>query len=587
MLRQTLTLATALALALTACGKTGATRSVPSSRQGEQRRVPPPPPPMKAVCADIVPEIAPRELPKADLSTRYAVAAGVAGGGVAGIGLSIPGSAPTTDPAGRYNPDFHTEAYDAVEENAFLETTREPLSTFGLDVDTASYANVRRFLTQNGALPPKGAVRLEELVNYFDYGYPGPADEHPIALHTALGTCPWAPDHRLLRIGVQGKRFPVEQLPARNLVFLIDVSGSMNEPAKLPLVKQGLGFLVDQLRPMDHVAIVVYAGSSGLTLPPTSGAYKERIRMALSALEAGGSTQGSAGIQLAYQVARQHFQKDAINRVILATDGDFNVGVTSQDELVRLIEKERASGVFLSVLGFGRGNLKDSTMVKLADKGNGHYAYIDTPGEARKVFGEGGAALVTIAKDVKLQVEFNSARVAWYRLLGYEKRRLAARDFHDDTKDAGEMGAGHTVTALYELVPPGVPLKAGTVDALKYQKTTPTTQARSGELLTLKCRFKEPDREESRLFTRIVEDRSAAPSDRDFRLAASVATFAMLLTDSAFKGSASFDLAYELARNTVHPDPRGERSEYLSLVRKAQALQNNANKEAVTTSVKE
>lgn len=570
MLRHALSLATALALALAACGRPGARRTAPPPRPVAKQSVPPP---VQDACRDIVPEIPPRVLPQVDLSTRYAVSAGVAGGGVAGTGMSVAAAAPVTGPAGRYNPDFHTEAYDSVEENAFLETTREPLSTFGLDVDTASYANVRRFLIQDGILPPKGAVRLEELVNYFDYAYPGPTDEHPIALHTALGACPWAPAHRLLRIGVQGRRFPVEQLPARNLVFLIDVSGSMNEPAKLPLVKQGLGLLVDQLRPIDHVAIVVYAGHSGLALPPTSGAHRGLIRAALGALEAGGSTQGSAGIQLAYEVARQHFQKDAINRVILATDGDFNVGVTSQDELVRLIEEERASGVFLSVLGFGRGNLKDSTMVKLADKGNGHYAYIDTPGEARKVFGEGGAALVTIAKDVKLQVEFNPARVAWYRLLGYEKRRLAARDFHDDTKDAGELGAGHTVTALYELVPPGVPLQAGAVDALKYQQTVPTTQARSGELLTLKCRYKAPDREASQLFQRIVEDRPMAAPDRDFRLAASVATFAMLLTDSAFKGSASFDLAFELARDAVDPDPRGERSEYLSLVRKAQGLQ--------------
>jgi len=494
------------------------------------------------------------------------------------VGMAVAGMASAQNPA-RYNPNFNTEAYEAQQENAFLEVARNPLSTFSADVDTASYSNVRRFLVQNGCLPPKGAVRIEEMVNYFHYAYTAPTGGRPLAIHTELGACPWASRHRLLKIGMKGRTFSVANLPARNLVFLIDVSGSMSSPDKLPLVKQGLGFLVDQLRPMDRVAIVVYAGSSGLVLPSTSGSDRTRIRAAIDQLESGGSTQGSAGIELAYRTARANFRKDAINRVILATDGDFNVGVTDQDALVRLIEHERESGVFLSVLGVGSGNLKDSTMLKLADKGNGNYAYLDSLQEARKVFGEGGANLVTIAKDVKLQVEFNPRKVAWYRLVGYEKRILAAEDFNDDRKDAGDLGAGHTVTVLYELVSPGVPFHGGNIDALKYQKASETSvEAHGDELLTLKCRYKDPDSRQSQLLAHPVLDQCAAAPSKDFRFASSVAMFGLLLRDSATKGTATFQMACDLAQSSLGEDPEGERSEFVSLLRKAQALKAEASR---------
>jgi Ca-activated chloride channel family protein len=475
----------------------------------------------------------------------------------------------------REGDEFNTESYDRIDENPFLEVRQNPLSTFSIDVDTASYANVRRFLN-GGALPPKDAVRIEELINYFPYDYAPPTDDKPFAVHTEVAPCPWEPKHRLLRIALKGREIDLENRPASNLVFLVDVSGSMDAPAKLPLLKSALRRLVDQLGENDRLAIVVYAGSSGLVLPPTSGLYKETILAALDQLQAGGSTNGAAGIQLAYDVARDKFIKGGTNRVLLCTDGDFNVGVTDQGSLTRLIEEEAKSGVFLSVLGFGTGNLKDSTMEKLADRGNGNYAYIDTASEARKVLVEQlGGTLVTIAKDVKLQLEFNPRRVASYRLIGYENRVLRAEDFNDDQKDAGEIGAGHTVTALYELVPAGGEAPATKVDALKYQRTGEATEAAaSDELLTLKLRFKQPAGDASELIDLAVQDskQSDAQASEDFRFAVSVAGFGLLLRGSQFKGDLTWGAVLELATASRGADAHGYRAEFIELVKKARML---------------
>lgn len=378
---------------------------------------------------------------------------------------------------------FNTEGYDHKDEKPFLEVTRRPLSTFSADVDTGSYSNVRRF-AKEGKLPPADAVRIEEMLNYFRYDYPEPSGADPVSITTTVAKCPWSPEHQLMQVGLRSKSLPAAAtMPARNLVFLIDVSGSMQSPDKLPLVISSLQTLTDTLDDKDHVSLVVYAGSSGVALEPTSGDHKSQIRDALAQLQAGGSTHGSEGIKTAYALARKNYQKDAVNRVILCSDGDFNVGTTSQGELVKIIEKEREAGIFLTVLGFGTGNLKDATMEQLADKGNGNYAYIDSLSEARKVLvKEGGANLVTVAKDVKLQVEFNPARIAGYRLIGYENRELQDRDFNDDKKDAGEMGLGHTVTALYELVPAGQPVPGATTDPLRYQDA-PTPKSTGGDEL--------------------------------------------------------------------------------------------------------
>ena len=366
---------------------------------------------------------------------------------------------------------MNTEEYDNIIENKFLTATENPLSTFSIDVDEASYSNIRRYL-QSGSLPPNGAVRIEEMINYFDYNYLKPLNDDPFTINTEMADCPWNEKHKLVHIGLQGKEIPTENLPAANLVFLIDVSGSMESENKLPLVKASLGMLVDQLRADDKVAIAVYAGNAGLVLPSVSGANKTKIKEAIANLEAGGSTAGGDGIKLAYKVAKENFIKGGNNRIILATDGDFNVGVSSDDELVRLIEEERKSGVFLSVLGYGIGNYKDSKMQQLADKGNGNHSYIDNINEARKVLvSEFGSTLFTIAKDVKIQIEFNPAKVQAYRLIGYENRMLAAEDFNNDAKDAGELGSGHTVTALYEVIPVGVKNDfLPSIDSLKYQK---------------------------------------------------------------------------------------------------------------------
>ncbi len=492
---------------------------------------------------------------------------------------------------------FNTEAYDRIIENAFVAVQQNPLSTFSIDVDTASYSNVRRFLRE-GQLPPKDAVRIEELINYFSYDYPQPEGDHPVSITTELAECPWKPAHRLLRIGLQTRRLEASQLPPRNFVFLIDVSGSMDEPTKLPLVQSSLSLLVDQLTERDRVGIVVYAGASGLVLPPTSGREKGRILEAINRLKAGGSTNGGEGIQLAYRLAEESLIPGGVNRVILATDGDFNVGITSQGELTRLIEEKRKTGVFLSVLGFGMGNLKDSTMEKLAHHGNGHYAYIDSLAEARKLFVEEGGALVTLAKDVKIQVEFNPRHVTAYRLIGYENRLLRHEEFKDDAKDAGDLGSGHSVTALYELVPLGVKIDLPGVDPLRYQEALkPTKRAESSEWLTLKLRYKDPDAEtrssptsspRSSPSKELVHpvlpiERQLAEASADFRFAAAVAVFGMVLRDSQHKGDASFATVLDLARNARGEDPLGYRAEFVKMVQEAESLARIQRAQARTT----
>ncbi len=476
--------------------------------------------------------------------------------------------------AGTEAPQFNTETYDRIQDNAFLSVNQNPLSTFSIDVDTASYANVRRFLTQ-GVLPPPDAVRIEELVNYFSYDYAPPAGEVPFSVHAEVGGCPWHADHRLVRIAIKGKEIPQDSRPPSNLVFLVDVSGSMNEPDKLPLVKTGLKMLIDQLNENDRVAIVVYASATGLVLPSTTGDRKETIAAALEQLQAGGSTNGGQGIQLAYEVAIANFIRGGTNRVILATDGDFNVGITDQGSLTRLIAEKAKSGVFLSVLGFGQGDYKDSTMEKLADQGNGNYAYVDTANEARKVFVEQmSGTLITIAKDVKIQVEFNQAKVDSYRLIGYENRLLRAEDFRDDTKDAGEIGAGHTVTALYEVVPMGKGGQTPAVDPLKYQQAAkPSDAAKSDELLTVKLRDKAPDGNESTPLSFAVVDGGAsiANASPDFQFAAAVAGFGILLRDSEYKGNLTFDAVLEVAQQHRGADREGYRAEFIELVKRCKS----------------
>ena len=467
------------------------------------------------------------------------------------------------------------ERYAQIDENPFLEASRVPLSTFSIDVDTASYSNTRRFLNE-GQLPPRDAVRIEELVNYFSYDYPQPLGDAPFSVKAEVADCPWNTRHRLVQIGLQGKRISTETMPPANLVFLVDVSGSMGEPHKLPLVKQGLRTLAEQLTSRDRVAIVTYAGASGLALQSTPGDRRNDIIAAIERMESGGSTNGGAGIKLAYSVAEENLIRGGTNRVVLATDGDFNVGVTGDNELVSLIERERERGVSLSVLGFGTGNLNDSMMEKLADHGNGNYAYIDSESEARKALGEQAAGtLLTIAKDVKIQVEFNPRLVAGYRLIGYENRLLAAKDFNDDRKDAGEIGAGHTVTALYEVVPAGQKIENPGVDELKYARPSEEASGTgSDELMTVKLRYKEPDGDVSKPLNFGVVDTSAAYANAsaDFKFAAAVASFGMLLRDSPHKGEATFAAVRELAEASRGADPSGYRAEFLELVRRAQQL---------------
>ena len=471
---------------------------------------------------------------------------------------------------------FNTEDYDNIVENKFLAVTQNPLSTFSIDVDEASYSNVRRILNE-GSLPPAGAVRIEEMINYFDYEYSKPQNNDPFSVNTEISTCPWNEQHRLVHIGLQGKEIPVENLPASNFVFLVDVSGSMNEPNKLPLVQSSLNMLVDRLRENDRVAIVVYAGNAGLVLPSTNGTQKTKIKDAIDALQAGGSTAGGDGIKLAYKIAKENFIKEGNNRVILATDGDFNVGVSSDDELVRLIEEERKAGVFLSVLGYGMGNYKDSKMQQLADKGNGNHSYIDNINEARKVLvTEFGSTLFTIAKDVKIQIEFNPLKVQAYRLIGYENRMLAAEDFNDDKKDAGELGSGHTVTALYEVIPAGVKdTFTKSVDPLKYQfNNGEIADESSPEIMTIKLRYKEPAGETSKLIQNAVIDSHLplASTSENFRFSASVAEFGMLLRNSEYKQQSSFSQVVSLAKAAKGKDDNGYRSEFVRLVESATSM---------------
>jgi Ca-activated chloride channel family protein len=484
----------------------------------------------------------------------------------------------------RNRQDFDTATYDHVTENPFLPAASNPLSTFSIDVDTASYSNVRRFIN-SGSFPPKDAVRVEEMINYFSYDYHEPEGDKPFSIDLDATACPWDASHRLLRIGLKGRDVANENRPASNLVFLLDVSGSMTPAERLPLVKQAMRLLVEKLTEKDRVAIVIYAGGSGLALPSTTGDRKETILRALEELKAGGSTNGAEGIELAYKVAADNFIKGGVNRVILATDGDFNIGVTNQGDLIRLIEKKAKSGVFLSVLGVGTDNLKDSTMQKLADKGNGNYAYLDSIDEARKVLVQQvNGTLMTIAKDVKIQVEFNPVRVASYRLIGYEKRMLRKEDFNNDKVDAGEIGAGHTVTALYEIVPAGSgatdpSASIPAVDPLKYQGPNPaavtTTQsALSQEMVTVKLRFKKPEGDTSELTERSFVDNgskfeNAAP---DLKFAAAVAEFGMILRDSQYKGKGTIGAVIEWAQEGKGRDAAGYRAGFIDLARKAQTL---------------
>ena len=466
------------------------------------------------------------------------------------------------------------ERYAEISENPFLETVRAPLSTFSIDVDTAAYSNVRRFLNE-GSLPPKDAVRIEEMVNYFEYDYPQPAGDLPFSVNTEVAACPWNAKHKIVQIGLQGKKVSLDNVPPSNLVFLIDVSGSMASPDKLPLLKQGLKMMVDQLGPKDRVAIVVYAGASGLALDSTSSNFSRVIKAALDNLEAGGSTNGGQGIKLAYQVAQDNFIADGNNRVILATDGDFNLGLTGDGELVSLIEQKRRSNIFLSVLGFGSGNLNDSMMEKLADKGNGNYAYIDSQDEARKALGQQVAGtLYTIAKDVKIQVEFNPAKVAGYRLIGYENRLLADRDFNDDQKDAGEIGAGHSVTALYEVVPAGQNIENPGVDELRYSQVEPSDTKFNAELLTVKLRYKQPEGDESKLLTMGLLDRDNAfeNASENLRFASAVAGFGMILRDSNYKGNANLSSIWQIANSARGNDLKNYRGEFLELIEKARRM---------------
>ena len=480
---------------------------------------------------------------------------------------------------GARDPNFNTEEYDQRTDNDFVPVAASPRSTFSVDVDRASYSNVRRFVMTEGRLPPRGAVRVEELINYFPYDYPAPAlgSETPVAITTEVAVAPWAPRHRVVRIGLQTPRIETAKLPPNNLVFLIDVSGSMMPPNKLPLVKSALRLLVDQLREQDRVAIVVYAGNAGLVLPSTSGAEKEKILDVLDRLEAGGSTAGGEGIRLAYDIAKASFVRGGNNRVILATDGDFNVGVSSTSELVDLVEKRRADGTALTVLGFGMGNLKDSRMEQLADKGDGNYAYIESLAEARKVLvQEMGGTLVTVAKDVKLQVEFNPTRVASYRLIGYENRLLKTEDFANDRKDAGDLGAGHAVTALYEIVPTkGADQDSsvsGSVAPLRYQESARATRAaRSGELLTVSIRYKPPQDSTSRLIEHVVRDEMGSPST-DFRFALAVAGYGMILRDSPHRGQYTYSDVEDLASRSLGSDPDHYRASFVELVRATSRL---------------
>ncbi|MCF0068919.1 von Willebrand factor type A domain-containing protein [Dyadobacter sp. CY261] len=491
------------------------------------------------------------------------------------VGFERVASAPSTFSGMVMQMPHETESYKPVNENGFLSVGQQPVTTFSVDVDRAAYSNVRRFLN-NGQMPPPDAVRIEEMINYFDYNYTQPAGEHPISISAETTDSPWNQGLKLVHIGLQAKTVSTENLPASNLVFLIDVSGSMANPNKLPLLKQAFKLLADQLRSEDKISIVAYAGSAGLVLPATSGSEKKLIKDALDKLEAGGSTAGGEGIELAYKLAKDNFLSKGNNRVILATDGDFNVGISNESELQKLIEEKRKAGIFLSVMGFGMGNYKDSHVETLADKGNGNYAYIDNIQEARKEFvQEFGGTLFTIAKDVKIQIEFNPAHVQAYRLIGYENRALRNDEFHDDKKDAGDMGSGHTVTAIYEIVPKGVTTTfIGKVDALKYQSKNGGSTTDSDEMMTVKVRYKKPDSEKSVLFDLPVKATSVDfdKCSENLRFATAVAEFGLLLRGSEFKGAATYSDVIRRARSAFGKDEEGYRSEFVQLVKVAQSL---------------
>ena len=508
---------------------------------------------------------------------------GVASGSKKGGRASYTTAAIST--GGYYDQSYvqhNTENYSTIHENGFKDVMHNPLSTFSIDVDRASYSNVRRFLNM-GQLPPLDAVRIEEMVNYFNYDYPEPEGKHPFSVYTELSECPWNDDHQLLHIGLKGRSIDKAKLPPSNLVFLLDVSGSMSAPNKLPLLKQAFHMLVSELRPQDRVAIVVYAGAAGLVLESTEGTEKSEILAALDRLQAGGSTAGGAGLKLAYKVAGENFIEGGNNRIILATDGDFNVGPSSNSEMERLVEEKRNQGVFMTVLGFGMGNYKDDRMEIIADKGNGNYSYIDNIQEARKVFiTEFGGTLFTIAKDVKFQLEFNPARVKGYRLVGYENRLLNDEDFNDDQKDAGEMGAGHTVTALYEIIPAGSEESLKGIDPLKYQSDRSTSAMEEvrpdpgAELLTVKLRYKQPDGSVSTKVEIPVKGRhiEIEETSDNFRFSASVAYFGMILRKSDYVVDGSLSEVISLAKSARGEDVEGYRSEFLSLVRLADSLGN-------------
>jgi len=493
-----------------------------------------------------------------------------------GMGMNLP-----IVPEG-FGPGNAGDRFESIDENGFRRVSEEPLSTFSIDVDTASYSKVRQFLMQSNRLPPAGAVRIEELVNYFDYQYEPPADEseHPFASRVEIADCPWTPAHRLARIAIKGKELDNDKRPASNLVFLVDTSGSMNQTNKLPLVKQGLQKLTERLGAQDRVAIVVYAGSAGLVLDSTPASDRATIKRKINQMQSGGSTNGGEGIRLAYQVARDHFIAGGVNRVILCSDGDFNVGTTSNDESVRLVETESKGGIDITVLGFGMGNHNDSMMEQISGRGNGNYAFIDSESEADRVLVEQtSGTLVTIARDVKIQVEFNPTEVAAYRLIGYENRKLANEDFKDDTKDAGEIGAGHSVTAIYELIPAKGDTDAlpPEIDELRYQKSVPATQAASsGELMTVKLRYKKPDSDTSIPLEFPVKDSSQAfeAATSDFKFATAVAGFGMLLRSSEHIGNWTMSEVESVAESAKGEDTHGLRTEFVELVRRASMLRN-------------
>lgn len=491
-------------------------------------------------------------------------------------GIRVRGSANKPSSISVYRESENNESYGQFVENSYQNVRKNPLSTFSIDVDRASYTNIRRYINQ-GSLPPTDAVRIEEMINYFNYNYSAPENNDLFSITTEYTDCPWNTEHKLVHIGLKGVEVDMKDSPANNLVFLIDVSGSMNSPDKLPLLKSGLNLLIDQLRDQDRVSIVVYAGAAGVVLPSTKGNKKDVIKDVIDQLSAGGSTAGGAGINLAYQIAKDHYIKDGNNRVILATDGDFNVGVSDDRALISLIEEKRNDNIFLSVLGFGTGNLKDSKMEQLANKGNGNYNYIDNALEAKKVLvTELGGTLLTIAKDVKIQIEFNPAFVKSYRLIGYENRKLNDEDFNDDKKDAGELGSGHTVTALYEIVPKDSKEQLTNIDELKYQNTSEAivSDAYHEEVLTIKFRYKKPKEDKSELVSKVLFNNNTklTEANKDCQFSIAVAQFGMLLRNSKYKGNVTYESIITLAKLAKGEDDNGYRAEFIRMVEMAELI---------------